>query len=450
MLRLSFLFCCALFTVLGQTTSGPTVRFETNLGNIDVLLLPGSAPKTVENFLAYMKKGAYNNSVFHRSVPGFIVQGGGFQATLPGLPAIAQSAAVVNEFKESNIRGTIAMAKLGDDPNSATNQWFFNLANNAANLNGQNGGFTVFGRVVDNASLSVMDKIAAINVPSPGPLASPFDQIPLIAYSGGTVQQSNLVIVTKISEIPTQPAPSISDGGVVSATAFGAYSSAAPGSFLEIYGSNLAGEVTRGWSSDDFTNNTAPTSLEGVSVTVGGQRAFVTYVSPTQVNVQVPATVSVGIGLPVVVTYKTQQSAQVFIDMKLLNGGLLAPASYIIGGKQFVYAAHADGNPVNAASPAKPGETIIFYGTGFGSMSPFNIPIAGQIATALGTLQYKTLWKIGGADASVSFQGVTPGFVGLYQFNVTVPPDANTGDLSLEVTQNNKALPQTLLLPVRR
>lgn len=449
MLRLSILLCCALPSLFAQAVTGTSVRFTTNLGTIDVLLLPGSAPKTVENFLKYMTKGAYNNSVFHRSVRNFIIQGGGFQAVLPSLPAIAQDPAVVNEYKEPNVRGTLAMAKLGSDPNSATNQWFFNLADNSPILNGQNGGFTVFGRIADKDSLAVMDKIAA--VPVNGSFASPFDEIPLIDYSSGSLVQANLVVVQSVAQIATLPIPVIGDGGVVSAGSFGGYTSAAPGSFLEIYGSNLAGEVTRSWDTPDFVNNAAPTSLESVSVTVGGQRAFVNYISPTQVNVQVPSTVSIGTPLAVVVTYKAQASAPVYIDMKLLSGGLLAPPTYKIGDRQFVYAVHAAGNAaVSAGSPAKPGETLLFYGTGFGPMTPFSIPFAGQIVQTLGTLGYATQWKIGGRAAQVAFQGLIPGLVGVYQFNIVVPPDATSGDVAVELTQNGSPIPQTLFLPVQR
>ncbi len=447
--RFSIFLCLALSAIHAQTPAGTIVRFTTNLGNIDVLLLPDSAPKTVENFMKYVNKGAFNNSLLHRSVTNFIVQGGGYQAVLPSLPAIAQDAAVVNEYKESNLRGTLAMAKLGNDPNSATNQWFFSIANNSAVLNGQNGGFTVFGRIVDSASLAVMDKIAA--VPTYGSVTAISTELPLIGYTGGTLQQSNLVVVQSIGPIASLPLPTISDLGVVSAGAFGGYGVIAPGSFIEIYGSNLAGDVTRSWDSGDFSNNIAPTALENVSVTVGGQRAFVNYVSPTQINVQVPSTISIGVTLPVVVTYKSQASQPAYIDAKLLSGGLLAPASYKIGGKQFVYAVHAVGNAaVNAASPAKPGETLIYYGIGFGPLTPFSIPIAGQIVQTVGTLGYKTEWTIGGAAASVLFQGLIPGLVGVYQFNVVVPPDAQSGDLSLELTQNGDTVKQSLFLPVQR
>ncbi|MBC8168087.1 MAG: peptidylprolyl isomerase, partial [Bryobacteraceae bacterium] len=109
-------------TVPGQTVTGPMVRFRTTQGDIDVTLLPNSAPKTVANFLNYVNRGAFNNSVFHRSVAGFIIQGGGYTwqnltpIEIPSDPPIA------NEYSVSNIRGTLAMAKLPSGPDTATNQ----------------------------------------------------------------------------------------------------------------------------------------------------------------------------------------------------------------------------------------------------------------------------------------------------------------------------------------
>jgi len=455
-LRFSFLLSFAFATVFAQTTTAPTVRFKTTLGDIDVLLLPGSAPKTVENFLRYMNRKAYDNSVFHRSVRDFIIQGGGFSAALPNLSAIPADPPVVNEYRESNIRGTIAMAKLGDDPNSATNQWFFNLSNNnPAILNNQNGGFTVFGRIVDSASLAVMDRLAAVPVPSPSPLPSPFNEIPLQNFNG-TLSASNLIVVNSVTQIETGPPPSLSDGGVQTAGAFGGYKIAAPGSYLELFGTNLT-DTTLDWS-NAFTNLTAPTSLGGVSVTVGGQRAFIAFVSPTQVNVQVPATVSINPNLSVVLTSKGQTTAAASIAVRRVYGGMLAPASFKVGDKQFVYASKGNTGtivsngtiPGIAAAPARPGETLVFFGSGFGDMSPFSIAIAGQIPSGLGRLQFPATVKIGGIDAEVLFGGVVPPFVGLYQFNIVVPPDAPSGDLLMEITQNNLPIAQTLYLPVQR
>lgn len=456
MLRSVFVLCFALGSLFAQTTTGVTVRFKTNLGNIDVLLLPGSAPKTVENFLKYVDSKAYDNSVFHRSVKDFIIQGGGFQATLPNLPAIAQNAAVVNEYRESNLRGTIAMAKLDGNPDSATNQWFFNLSNNnAAILNNQNGGFTVFGRVVDNASLIVMDRIAAVPIPSPSPLSSPFNEIPLQNYSG-TLTQSNLIVVESITRIETGPPPTISSGGIVTASAFGGYTAAAPGSYLEIFGSNLS-DTTVDWSSS-FTNGVAPTSLGGVSATVGGQRAFISFVSPTQVNLQIPSTVSTQRELNIVLTAKGQTTAAYPMRINNTAGGLLAPASFRVNGRQYVYATKGNTGTVvsNGTIPglptanAAPGDVLVLYGTGFGTVSPFSVAYAGAVADRVAELNSRLSIRIDGIEAQILYQGIAPGFVGLYQFNIVVPPDVTSGDKQLVVTQNGVATSQTLFIPVQR
>jgi peptidyl-prolyl cis-trans isomerase A (cyclophilin A) len=168
--------------------TGTVVRFDVNapapLDKVYVELFdqPGdgrtrTTPATVANFLSYVDGGHYQDTFIHRSVPGFVVQGGGFNAT--GSPIsinnVTQFASVVNEPGNTNVRGTIAMAKLGSDPNSATNQWFFSLADNSANLDNQNGGFTAFGRVL-GSGMAAVDAMAA--VPRFG-YSSPFDTVPL-------------------------------------------------------------------------------------------------------------------------------------------------------------------------------------------------------------------------------------------------------------------------------
>jgi len=159
-------------------STGQIARFElvdSSLagGVTDVLLFDqegAGAPESVANFLNYVTDGDYAGSIIHRSVPGFIVQGGGFTVDSLSLEEsqapteIPADPPVVNEFstERSNTRGTIAFAKLGNDPNSATNQWFFNLADNSENLDNQNGGFTVFGEVLSDEDLAPFEAIAGL------------------------------------------------------------------------------------------------------------------------------------------------------------------------------------------------------------------------------------------------------------------------------------------------
>ncbi len=197
LVRLATLFVLALPAV-GHAT---IVRMQTSLGAIDVNLYDASAPRTVTNFMAYVNSGAYRNSFVHRSVPGFVIQGGGFlwsdlAATVIGIP---ENAPVANEFSITrlNKRGTIAMAK-GATPDSATSQWFINLVDNSF-LDTQNGGFTVFGEVSPR-SMAVVDAIAALQRVNAG---DPFAELPIVGtITNNTLQKSNFVIFSAVVAAP--------------------------------------------------------------------------------------------------------------------------------------------------------------------------------------------------------------------------------------------------------
>ena len=166
------------------------VTFKTPLGIFDILLLEDEAPVTVQNFLGYVNRGDYTGTFIHRSVPGFVLQAGGYayDPLTNSAPHIDTQPPIINEFGRSNIRGTVAMAKSGGDPNSATSEWFVNLADNSVNLDNQNGGFTVFGIVINNG-MEVVDKIAAL--PRPG-FGGVFADTPAIDFSG-TIESDTFV-----------------------------------------------------------------------------------------------------------------------------------------------------------------------------------------------------------------------------------------------------------------
>lgn len=192
----------ALFTSAAPLKASNRVRFVTTLGTIDVVLRPDVAPQNVANFLRYVNRGAYDGSFIHRVIPGKVVQGGGYGLDGNGkIVAIPTDPPVANEFALHNTRGTLAAATISGQPNSATSQWFFNVVDNSATLDSQNGGFTVFGQIdlADAASLSVMDAIAALTVIDAG---SPFDQIPVVNYGGGTIHPGNFVDVNAIVPLP--------------------------------------------------------------------------------------------------------------------------------------------------------------------------------------------------------------------------------------------------------
>ncbi|MBS0292705.1 MAG: peptidyl-prolyl cis-trans isomerase [Proteobacteria bacterium] len=152
--------------VLAQTAA-PKVKFVTSMGDIVVQLDAAKAPKTVENFLSYVRDKHYNGTIFHRVIDGFMIQGGGFTADMvqkPTKPPIPLEAG--NGLK--NDKYTIAMARTGD-PNSATAQFFINVKDNAMlNAPSPDGhGYTVFGKVVEGQD--VVDKIKAVATGNRGP-----------------------------------------------------------------------------------------------------------------------------------------------------------------------------------------------------------------------------------------------------------------------------------------
>lgn len=212
------LFCLTIpaFVALSRAAAvaAPTVRLDTVLGNIDIELLHKEAPQTVTNFLDYLVTDRYDDSFFHRSVPGFVVQGGGF--TYPGGDEggpfnVPTDDPVMNEPGVSNTRGTVAMAKLGGDPDSATSQYFFNLADNSQNLDNQNGGFTVFG-VATTAGMSIVDQIAALQRVNAG---GPFDTLPVRNFDGSNIGKENLVIVEDVTVLPSGVAGDYNANGTV-------------------------------------------------------------------------------------------------------------------------------------------------------------------------------------------------------------------------------------------
>lgn len=183
-----------------HSSRATVVEFRTVMGNFEVNLFDETTPETVANFLSYVNSGAYAQNVVHRSVPSFIVQAGGFQYNNGLFEAIPTGLTVTNEPELSNVRGTISMAKLASDANSATSQWFFNLVDNSGNLDTQNGGFTVFGQVLGDG----MDVIDAIALETRFNLGGAVSEIPLRNYTSTDaannvqITDDNLVIITDI------------------------------------------------------------------------------------------------------------------------------------------------------------------------------------------------------------------------------------------------------------
>ena len=178
MRRLSALIIAAFFALAGVVASAanPQVEVDTSVGTIKLELFPEAAPKTVDNFLKYVNAGHYNGTQFHRVIKGFMIQGGGYdnefreRPTRPPIPIEAEQSVKAGL---SNKPGTVAMARTSD-PNSASSQFFINVADNKRldfrSADAQGYGYTVFGKVV--SGMDVVEKIAQSPTGAAGPFRS--------------------------------------------------------------------------------------------------------------------------------------------------------------------------------------------------------------------------------------------------------------------------------------
>ncbi|MDZ4402135.1 MBG domain-containing protein [Prosthecobacter sp.] len=201
-----------LATKFSDLDTDAAVRMATSKGNIDIILYSSLTPGTVTNFLAY----DYADTLFHRAPANFVVQGGGYRSfdSPDVFESITRQSPITNEPGVTNTVGTVAMAKTGDDPNSATSEFFFSLGDNSANLDNQNGGFTVFGRVSTPSLSGALTALA--NIPTSSynvklreggvtPTSTnfsftniPIDQTPVPA----SIDQTKLMKVTSVTSLP--------------------------------------------------------------------------------------------------------------------------------------------------------------------------------------------------------------------------------------------------------
>jgi cyclophilin family peptidyl-prolyl cis-trans isomerase len=199
------------FGVPGVT--GQIVQFNTTLGRVNVELLTAEAPQNVANFLGYVAKTSYDNTLIHRidplnAVVPSIIHGGGYPAVaLPPAPtAILRNPPVPLEYRVPHTRGTLAAYHAPNEPDGATSEWFFNLLDNSAALGPTtDGGYTVFGRVI-GTGLTVLEQIAQVPTFSVG--GTPFSRFPLRNFSATLTQltSANFVTVNSVRVVPIYPA----------------------------------------------------------------------------------------------------------------------------------------------------------------------------------------------------------------------------------------------------
>jgi uncharacterized protein (TIGR03437 family) len=212
--------------------------------------------------------------------------------------------------------------------------------------------------------------------------------------------------------------------------AAGSQSGISPGAWISIYGTNLA-YTTRLWKDSEILGGKLPTLLDGVSVSIDGRLAAVNYISPIQLNVQVPDDTATG---PVTLAVTTPQgTATTTVPMQTVSPGLFM---YQAANARYVAAQHADYSIVGppglypgASSPAKPGEVIILYATGFGPTTP-PTPSGQVVTSAAPVVNLSAITAtIGGLQATVQWAGIT--MAGVWQLNVQVPAGAATGDAAI-------------------
>ena len=191
-------------------------------------------------------------------------------------------------------------------------------------------------------------------------------------------------------------------------------------------------------------DNELPTQLDGVSVTLNGEKAFVNYISPTQINILTPPDLAAGtVQVQVTTNAGTSTSFTALAQAE-------SPSFFIFGGGPYVVATHGDGTFIGPTSlysgqttPAQRGETIVLYANGFG---PTSTPVVSGSETQSGSLNSLPVITIGGIPATVQFAGlISPG---LFQFNVVVPASTPAGDNALTATSNNLTTQSGVLVTV--
>ena len=356
--------------IAGRANAEPTVRVQTSLGEFFIRLTPDASPITVSNFLGYVNRGDYVDSFFHRSVPGFIVQGGGFAWPVEqsGPISVTELPPILNEFNVSNTRGTVAMARVGGIVDSATAQWFVNLVDNGANLDSQNEGFTVFG-TIDDAGMQVVDAIAAQDRVNAG---GAFAELPVVDFGGQTVVRENVVLVTQAEEFDGITAPF---GAVLpSARAVGVGTTATAFATLINASSNTAASCRLAPRSsvpatfsyqqtDPLTNTPIGPANPLIDLPAGASATFVFSLTPTAAI-----------------------SSQT-VEFDFICGNADTPAPVFAGVNTFQLAASAGGSADIVALAATPGNTGISEipgatGTGTFAVATINLGTADTITVS--------------------------------------------------------------------
>jgi uncharacterized protein (TIGR03437 family) len=454
------ILACSAVPVRAQTCPPTcTLRFQTTLGGIDVVLTPTTTPLTVANFMNYVSSGAYSSTIIHRSlpvsaaVPPYIIQGGGYSLGPGNLPTlIPQNAPVTNEYNVANcpggtcnVAGTIAMAQYGGNIDSATNQWYFNVADNSSTLDSQS--FVVFGNVANASSLAVMTNINSLPTffDDFGQDAD-FMNLPLQNYSCPNtsscplVKPDNYIFVNSISPI----SPVDSAGGVADAATAANNNKIgiSPGEIITLYGTNL-GPTPVATLTLNSTGTLVTTSLDGTQVTFNGFPGPMIFTLDGQIAVVVPYEIAGQPTVSVVVSYLGLQTPPIQFNVVPATPGLFTLNQAGTGDAAIIR--YRDGSVISTSNPASVGDLLELYGEGYGVATPNTsladgtvvstvLPVPAAATTVLidgKTVNAENIQYAGGAGGDVN---------GVLQINLTVPQLA-PGSHQLQIQVGNAVSP---------
>lgn len=214
----------------------------------------------------------------------------------------------------------------------------------------------------------------------------------------------------------------------------------ASGAWATVFGTGLSSS-TRSWRPDEIVGDMLPTTLDGVAVRVNGLSAAIHYVSPTQVNFQVP---DIGDAGPAQV--EVSRDGRLIARLEARKAPI-GPALFVYhdGGRNFAAAVHADGSLVTTAAPARAGETVLLFGTGFGPTDP-PVP-SGRLVSRVAELKSRVRARVGTADAAVTFAGLVS--AGLYQLNVVVP-ESGADESVVQIEIAGQTTQEDVYLPVSK
>jgi uncharacterized protein (TIGR03437 family) len=320
----------------------------------------------------------------------------------------------------------------------------------------QPGIYVIGGLRQSNADAAMVRAASVETVPQVTYLGERELESATFAFPSGTVEGNEKGAFGPSFVISDTPPSQKTITSVLNSGSFGPQFAA--GTYVSIFGTNLS-TTTRAWAASDFGGGVRlPVSLDGISVNVNGTPAYVQYVSPGQLNIIIPDTLTADAGVPVTVRYPGQPDVTSWVRISSAAPAFFTWPTGTADSGKYVVAQHANSTNIgkvglfpqlasNFTTPAKPGETIVIYGTGFGPTNPF-LP-GGIIADKSYPLSPLPSATIGGRQAAVAYAGLVASLSNVYQLNVTLPADLPDGDWPIILNVGSNASTPSLITVAR-